>query len=346
MVLRCTRHHPAVDAHVAVDVMPYRTTSGSGGYGTVPIPSGELLFTDTTRTVAAVDPDYVTLVDIPSPIALYGTVIIYRAPTANSGQQASFRLFLNDILVDERTHTFTSDGVNGRSICLGLRGPGQPPSDGEWLGQDMADFAGASTWNAASTDDTVRFKSIPFTLAPNKFRVEMKMLAATVSSTFHVLLRYHPILKGNSKIWAGQIKTCYGSRPSVGTNDANYVTFLTVNGPCQVIGLVHCRAGVSVVGVANAQFKLIVDGVEWVSENRALNNVSAANSESCILGATPGMGQLIDLDSDSNSYVIADNYLCAPSFRFKNSLVVQSKRTGLSGSELEYTTAVVLVAPL
>lgn len=316
-------------------------------YGEPPPPTGAIVNAADARVVSSPDSDFVTLSEITTPIAIYGPIEIVRSLENTAGQAATFRLYINDILVDERAHTFTASASVGRGITLGWRAPGDVGVDGNAVGIDYADFS-AGTYNDVNVDDVARHKHMPLALVPNKIRIDMKATAATVSSTYTAFYRYHPVAVGNPTIWTGQVRSYRATRSlaasPTGSLDSVYVSTLNITTPGQMIGLAFGRITSAVVGSAVVGVQLKINGAIWDTFE---TSVSAANTEYSLFGTTPPFGAKSALDGDGgNNLHNIDSYLLLPSVRF-NTFEMLTKFVSRSGGTTTATARVfALIAPV
>jgi hypothetical protein len=244
------------------------TTPTIPSWGTGPRMTSPYQTYGATRLITGTDSNFVTLFEQTTPVAIYSPIVCYRNAGANAGQACTFRLYINDVLVDERAHTFTSDGANKRAIHLGWRAPGDAGVDNTpTVAVDLADIA-LPSWNALTAVNTS--KMIHLSCAPQKIRIDMKVTAASVNSTYGTYFVGHGISKGSPQYWSQVVSLRTGAATQNGTSYADVATISGTN--LQLMGGLILRWDGT--GAASHTARLIIDN------NTSLNVYAGIGSAS------------------------------------------------------------------
>jgi hypothetical protein len=296
-------------------------------WGDIPPSTGPFENRVGSRVVTTTDANFVTVLDITTPFAVWGPIMAFRNANATGSQAATFRLYINDILVDERAHTWTADGTNRRAICLGWRAPGDPGVDNTFTaGVDLADFV-LINWNGLNGVNTARM--VPMTCAPNKIRVDMKATAITVSNTFGAAADGYQIAKGSANYWTEQVKSYRSS--AVNVNSGGFTTVGTISGTnLQLMGGIILSHAMT--NALTYSYRITIDG--HVSTNIHTGS-SAGGTQTLYMKLTPFGGDDVLFHTaiptqHTTDLRVADTQLNIPSIVF-NTLEVSVRRDSGSG---------------
>jgi hypothetical protein len=278
--------------------------------------------------VSSPDSDFVDLGELDvGPQALLGSIFVYRAAGNNAGQAATFRLYIDDVLVDEISNTFTADATFARALKLLYRATGSPGSDGPTLGSNPGEYQNLQEYNQYFSLTTARYKNEPVTSSFGKIRIAMKATAATVSSTYAAYFRCYPVSSLYlQESFSGQIATYRGSIDH-GVVGGGYTTAyadnISVDGPGRIIG-VGWVSSTSSNGLGTFQYrcKLVVDGYDF--DEAQQKGQTGSTLHYTLLGNNEGFTTGSSNDAGSNPGQLS-TFMHHPGVYFSDHLKLQTR---------------------
>lgn len=294
----------------------------------VPYPLTDGSINEVTRTISGTDSDYVDLIDLTVPHAVFGGIYVLRNANATAGQVVSYRVYVDDVLVDERSITWPSDGANTRVAKLLLRAPGSVTVANSTQTKVGGDTFTAGTYARRDLADQLLGHHNAFSFAPKKLKVQMKGTTITVSNTFRTRVYSYQCAIGGT-YWSDLVNSTRGDRSRVGTiaADGAFTDLISVSGPGQLMSPAFIRQTVNSGTIAAADYRILVDGFVI----KTVTTAPGSATQWVVLSPEVFANPFIDATDPSPLYRDNDRFPSWPGPRFASSMKVQHK-AGANGS--------------